>query len=133
MNNMGGPFMSSPGAKGSPAMMTNGQRPPFKGPQYQSPGAPAMRPVGPNNMSPYPGMTSIPYGQTPTIGSQLPNPGAQLGPYPGSPAPHPGLAQSGMHVNQSHVISQQPGNPVVLCSSHVIHNLIFSQMQNQLS
>ncbi|XP_053378046.1 protein polybromo-1-like isoform X6 [Mercenaria mercenaria] len=109
MNGMGAAYMSPQGQKGSPAMMQNGQRPPFKGQLYQSPGGPGMRPMGPN-MSPYPGMTSIPYGQTPPVGAQAPHTGAQLGPYPSSPAPHPGMVQAGMHVNQpAHVLSQQPG------------------------
>ena len=115
MNGMGSAYMSPQGPKGNPAMMPNGQRPPFKGQLYQSPGGPGMRPMGPN-MSPYPGMTSIPYGQTPTVGAQAPHNGAPLGPYPGSPAPHPSMGQTGMHVNQpAHILPQQPGNHVVLC------------------
>lgn len=95
-------------------MMPNGQRPPLKGIPYQSPGGPGMRPMG-LSMSPYPGMTSIPYGQTPSVGAQAPLSGAQLGPYPGSPASHPSLTQSDMHVNQpAHIFPQQPGNHVVL-------------------
>lgn len=105
-NGMGSPYMSPGPQRGSPAMMPNGhpqgQRPPIMG-QFQSPG-------GPNVRQPYPGMTPLTYGQTPTQGAQIPHLGAHMGPshYPGSPVP------PGMHVNpQTNVVSQTPGNCVV--------------------
>lgn len=122
VNGMGGSFMSPQGPRGSPIMMANRQRPPFKGAPYPSPGGPGMRPPMGPNMSPYPGMTPIPFGQTPQpVGGQSPHPGAQIGPNLGSPAPHSSMAPSGMHVTQPipHVLP--PGN-CIICSDSVIRN-----------
>lgn len=107
-NGMGSPYRN---------MMPNGtpqgpgQRPPHMAQMGQSPGGPGMR-------QPYPGMTPLSYGQTPTQGAQMsPHAGPHLGPggYPGSPVPHPGMTQPGLHVNpQNHLVSHQTGNHVVV-------------------
>ena len=109
---MGGPFMSPGGQRAQNGLQpSQGPRQAFM-PQFQSPGG-IRQPAG-ANMSPYPGMKTVPYGQTPPFGNPMPQSGAPIGPYPGSPAPFPGMTQGGMHANLPNMSAQQTAGNVVI-------------------